>query len=67
MNLSNPVNASLFDGQGLGTIVDNDPLPTLSIPNVTVTQGARYDGQCRLHLEPVRGQWPARYSELRYG
>ena len=36
VHLSNPVNAIIGDGDGLGTITDNDPLPTLAIDNVTV-------------------------------
>ena len=37
--LSAPVNATLAVRQGTGTIVDNDLPPTLSINNVTVTEG----------------------------
>ena len=29
VNLSNPSNATIADAQGLGTITDNDPLPSL--------------------------------------
>ena len=39
VNLTAPVNATIADGQGLGTITDNDPPPTLSIDDVTVTEG----------------------------
>jgi hypothetical protein len=39
VNLSDAVNATIADGTGLGTIVDNDPAPSLSINNVTVTEG----------------------------
>jgi hypothetical protein len=38
MNLSNPVNATIADGQGIALIVDNDPAPALSIADVTVTE-----------------------------
>jgi hypothetical protein len=38
VNLASPVNATLADGLGVGTIVDNDP-PTISINNRTVTEG----------------------------
>ncbi len=38
VNLSVPSNATIADGQGQGTIV-NDDLPALSINNVTVTEG----------------------------
>src|SRR5678815_426860 len=39
VNLTNPTNATIADNQGLGTITDNDPLPSLSINDVTVTEG----------------------------
>ena len=39
LNLSNAVNATLTDAQGLGTITDDDPLPALSIDDVTVLEG----------------------------
>ena len=39
VNLTSPVNATIADSQGVGTITDNDPTPSLSINNVTVTEG----------------------------
>ncbi|HXG10778.1 MAG TPA: Calx-beta domain-containing protein, partial [Gemmataceae bacterium] len=39
VNLSNPFRAILADGQGQGTIIDNDPEPSLTIGEVTVTEG----------------------------
>ena len=39
VNLSNPTNAAIADGTGLGTITDDDPAPSLSINNMTVTEG----------------------------
>ena len=39
VNLSNPVHGSLGDAQGTGTITNDDPLPALSISDVTVTEG----------------------------
>ena len=39
LNLSVPANATILDGAGLGTIVDNDGLPSLSVNDVTVTEG----------------------------
>ena len=39
--LSSPVNATISDGTGTGSITDNDPLPSLSIGDApTVTEGA---------------------------
>ena len=40
MTLSNPSNATIRDGQGTGTITNDDvPLPTLSINDVAATEG----------------------------
>ncbi|GIK39828.1 MAG: hypothetical protein BroJett011_36610 [Chloroflexota bacterium] len=39
VNLSGAVNATIADGQGLGTITDDDAIPTLSINDITVTEG----------------------------
>ncbi|NIM58861.1 MAG: hypothetical protein GTO16_07965, partial [Candidatus Aminicenantes bacterium] len=38
LNLSNPTNATISDDQGIGTIVDNDPQPALSINDVIVNE-----------------------------
>ena len=37
--LTTPVNATIIDGQGIGTITDNDPAPSVLIDSVTVTEG----------------------------
>jgi len=39
LNLSNAVNATIADGQGVGTITDDDNVPTLSIQDVSVAEG----------------------------
>ncbi|WP_052108265.1 putative Ig domain-containing protein [Aerolutibacter daejeonensis] len=39
VNVTNVVNAVVVDGQGLGTVVNDDPLPSLSINDVTVVEG----------------------------
>ncbi|MGA8807068.1 MAG: Calx-beta domain-containing protein [Thermoanaerobaculia bacterium] len=39
VNLSNPVNATIADGQGVGTIKNDDALPALSISDVTLAEG----------------------------
>jgi large repetitive protein len=39
VNLTDPTNATLGDGQGRGSITDDDPLPTISIGNVSVLEG----------------------------
>ncbi len=41
VNLTTPVNATIADNQGLGTITDNDPVPTVtSVTSPTVAEGA---------------------------
>ena len=37
VNLSSPTNATIADGQGVGTILDDEP--RISINDVTVTEG----------------------------
>jgi hypothetical protein len=37
--LSNPGNATITDGSGLATITDDDPLPLLSVNDVTLSEG----------------------------
>ncbi|HMF13115.1 MAG TPA: Calx-beta domain-containing protein, partial [Gemmataceae bacterium] len=39
--LSNATVGQITDGQGVGTIVDNDPPPTLKINDVSITEGKR--------------------------
>jgi Calx-beta domain len=39
LNLSGPTNATLLDGTGVGTITDDDAQPSLSVADVTVTEG----------------------------
>ena len=41
VELSNPANATIDDGEGVGTITDDDPMPAVSIGNSTVTEGIR--------------------------
>jgi hypothetical protein len=39
VNLSGATNATIAAGQGVGTIVDDDPAPSLSLNDVSVTEG----------------------------
>jgi len=39
VNVTGVTNAVVVDGQGVGTIVNDDPLPSLSINDVTVVEG----------------------------
>ena len=39
VNLSSPIRATIADGQGVGTIGDDDDLPSLRVNDVSVTEG----------------------------
>jgi predicted outer membrane repeat protein len=39
VNLSSPINATVADGQALGTILNDDTAPALSINDVSITEG----------------------------
>ena len=39
LNLSNPVNAVIADGQALGTIVNDDPTPSIIVFDVVMSEG----------------------------
>lgn len=39
VNVTGVINAVVVDGQGVGTIVNDDPLPSLSIDDVSVVEG----------------------------
>jgi hypothetical protein len=39
VNLTNAGNATIVDGQGVGTVANDDPVPQLSINDVSVTEG----------------------------
>ena len=49
LNLANAINATIADGQGVGTITDDDPPPALSINDVTVTEGDCGHDERHLH------------------
>jgi CSLREA domain-containing protein len=38
VNLSSPVNATIADGQGIGTVIDDDAAPSVSIGDVTAAE-----------------------------
>ena len=58
VNISNPVNATIADGQGLGTIFNDDPLPALSINDVSLAEGnsGTINSVFTVTLSPVSGQ-----------
>ena len=45
VTLTTPINAAVSDGKGLGTIVDNDAPPSISINDVAAAEGTGLSGQ----------------------
>ena len=67
VNLSNAVNASIADSQGVGTIVDDDPMPSLSDQQrVSHRRQLRHD-QCGVHRDPLSRERPDGHGQLRHG
>ena len=56
VNLSGPVAATLGDGQGVATILDNDTTPSLSISDASIEEGDTGTRDPRLHGHPVRSR-----------
>jgi hypothetical protein len=58
LDLSNPTNATIADGQGVGTIVDDDPLPFLFAGDCAVTEGNAGSTPCDfvVMLAPASGR-----------
>jgi hypothetical protein len=50
VTLTNPVNASLVDGIGVATIVDDDASPTLQIDDVSVNEGTGGSTSAKLDI-----------------
>ncbi len=67
VNVTNVINAVVVDGQGVGTIVNDDPLPSLSINDVTVVEGnaGTVNAVFTVTLSAASGQIGGR--ELRHG
>ena len=58
VNLSNPTNATIADSQGVGTIIDNDPLPSVSVSDCTTLEGNAGSHPCPFSvvLTPASGR-----------
>lgn len=58
VNLTNATNATIGDGQGLGTILDNDPLPVLSVSGCSANEGNTGTAPCTFSvtLAPASGR-----------
>ena len=54
VNLTNANNALISQGTSIGTILDNDPLPTITVQNTSIVEG---DG------EPTKAQFEVTLSE----
>ena len=62
VNLSTPVNANLVHGQAVGTIVDNNAVPTLTVGNVVVPDGDMGDPITPPFTEPQNALVPVYLS-----
>ena len=69
VRLSNPVGATIADGQGVGTITDNDAPPTVSsVATLTVPEGESGRPAGRLgRRHPVCAEREARLRRLHHG
>ena len=58
VNLTNPSNATIDDAQGVATIIDDDGDPSLTINDVSVTEGnsGTVDATFTVTLAPVSGR-----------
>ncbi|MBI3837239.1 MAG: choice-of-anchor D domain-containing protein [Planctomycetia bacterium] len=58
VNLSNPINATIIKTPGVGTILDNDPIPVLVVDDVhvTTTQAGEIDAVFAVALNRPSGQ-----------
>ncbi len=58
VNVTNVINSVVVDGQGVGTITNDDPLPTLSINDVTITEGdsGTFNATFTVSLNTASGQ-----------
>jgi hypothetical protein len=67
LNLINPSGATLADNSGTGTILDDDPLPALSINDVSVFEGnsGTVNAIFTVTLSPC--QWPDSERWIRHG
>ena len=65
VTLSNPINGTIVDGIGLGTITDDDAEPSLSVNDVTVTEGNVGHGERDLHSHALRSQRARGVGQLR--
>ena len=64
VTLSNPGNATIGDGSGLGTITDDDAAPTLSVNDVTVGGRQRRYLRRDVHRHPLVGERESRHVRL---
>lgn len=50
LNLSSPVNATISDGQGVGTITNDDAMPTISVNDASISEGNAGSSQATFTL-----------------
>ena len=64
ITLSNPQGLTIVDGLGVGTITDDDPEPSLSVNNVSVTEGNSGTVAATFTVSLSSGQRPDRHRRL---
>ena len=67
VNLSGASGATIGDGIGVGTITDDDPLPALSINDVTVTEGDTGTVAATFTIGLSAAERPDGHRRLRHG
>ena len=67
VNLTVPVNVTIADNQGVGTITDDDPLPSITINDVALTEGELRHVEHDVHRDPVGVERQDRHRRLRHG
>ena len=66
VNLSSPGNATIADGQGIGTITDDDAAPDAGDRRRDRGRGRHRHGDATFTVTPRRRQRPARHGRLRH-
>ncbi len=67
VNLSSPSGATIADGQGLGTILNDDAAPTLAIDDVNPRRGRFRDDGLHVHGDEDRRDGAGGERRLRHG
>ena len=67
VNLTSPTNVSIADARGVGIILDDDSVPTISDQRCLAHRRQHDHGEHELHGHPLPGEWPNGHGGLRDG